>query len=84
MMAIGCYDFIKETGLKIPMDLGVVGFDDIFVSQYLTPPLTTVRVRIEEIGKNAADILLKRIKEEMKSVKVNIKVSSELVIRESC
>jgi DNA-binding LacI/PurR family transcriptional regulator len=84
MMAIGCYDFIKETGLKIPMDLGVVGFDDIFVSQYLTPPLTTVRVRIEEIGKNAADILLKRIKEEMKSAKVNIKVSSELVIRESC
>ena len=84
MMAIGCYDFIKEQGLKIPGDIGVVGFDDIFVSQYLTPPLTTVRARIEEIGKNAADILIKRITEEIPSAKLTIKASSELIVRNSC
>jgi len=84
MMAIGCYDFAKESGLKIPDDIGIVGFDDIFVAQYLTPPLTTIRVHIEEIGKNAADILIRRIKKEIMPARLSIKASSELIIRESC
>jgi DNA-binding LacI/PurR family transcriptional regulator len=84
MMAIGCYDFMRESGLRIPSDIGVVGFDDIFVAQYLTPPLTTIRVHIEEIGKSAADILIKRIKKEIMPAKLSIKASSELIIRDSC
>jgi LacI family transcriptional regulator len=84
MMAIGCYDFIKQNNLRIPIDIGVVGFDDIFVSQYLTPPLTTVRVQIEEIGQKAADLLLKRIKNEDNSPKQTVNISTELVIRGSC
>ena len=54
MMAIGCYDYIYKKGLKIPDDIAVAGFDDIFVAQYLSPALTTVRIHIEDIGKQAA------------------------------
>lgn len=84
MMAIGCYDYIQKAGLKIPQDIGVAGFDDIFVSQYLSPSLTTVRINIEDIGKRAADTLIQRINNEIKSDNVSYKASSELVIRESC
>ena len=52
---------LKQINLRIPKDIGVVGFDDIFVSQYLNPPLTTVQVNIEEVGKKAAELLLKKI-----------------------
>jgi len=84
MMAIGCYNFAQQKNLKIPDDIAVAGFDDIFVSQYLRPALTTVRIQIEEIGKHAADLLIKRIRKEIKSSSVTFKASSELIIRESC
>jgi LacI family transcriptional regulator len=84
MMAIGCYDYIKQIKLQIPKDIGVVGFDDIFVSQYLTPPLTTVQVKIEEIGKKAADILIKRIQSVNGVPSVAVNIPTELIIRESC
>jgi len=84
MMAIGCYDQISRAGLKIPDDIGVVGFDDIFVSQYLTPPLTTVRVHIEDIGKKAADLLIKRIKNEITNSVLSVKATCELIFRKSC
>jgi len=84
MMAIGCYDYIKQIKLQIPKDIGVVGFDDIFVSQYLTPPLTTVQVKIEEIGRKAADILIKRIQSLNGVPPIAVNIPTELIIRESC
>lgn len=84
MMAIGCYDYIWKRGLKIPEDIAVAGFDDIFVSQYLSPALTTVRIQIEEIGRRAADTLIQKINNNGLSPKVVFKASSELIIRESC
>jgi LacI family transcriptional regulator len=84
MMAIGCYDQISRAGLKIPDDIGVVGFDDIFVSQYLTPPLTTVSVHIQDIGKKAAELLLKRIKNEFTTSVLSVKATCELIFRKSC
>jgi LacI family transcriptional regulator len=83
MMAMGCYEVIKEAGLKIPGDFGVAGFDDIIISQYLAPPLTTVKVQIMEIGKQAANLLMNRMEGDHSKIK-NIKISTELVIRNSC
>ena len=83
MMALGCYDILNSKGYKIPDEIGVVGFDDIFLSHYLTPALTTVRVQIEEVGRKAADILVKRLNGDT-SKWHEIKVSTELVVRESC
>ena len=84
MMAIGCYDYIKQIKLQIPKDIGVVGFDDIFVSQYLNPPLTTVHVNIEEVGKKAAELLLKKIQSNNGIQSSVINIPTELIIRESC
>ncbi len=85
MMALGCYKAIRSFGLDIPNDIGVAGFDDIFISQFLTPRLTTVHVPIAEIGRTAAASLLDRIEneDEDKTEKTNIKsikISTGLVI----
>ena len=84
MMAIGCYDFIKQLKLQIPQDIGVVGFDDIFVSQYLNPPLTTVHVNIDEVGKRAAELLLNKIQITNNIPASVVHIPTELILRESC
>lgn len=52
-MAIGCYEVIKEAGLKIPDDISVVGFDDDPTARYLDPALTTMLVPHEDMGRRA-------------------------------
>jgi DNA-binding LacI/PurR family transcriptional regulator len=84
MMAVGCYKAITSFGLNIPDDIGVVGFDDIFVSQFLTPRLTTVHVPIFEIGKTAAELLLKRIDNPGLDEFNHTKVTTGIVIGKSC
>jgi DNA-binding LacI/PurR family transcriptional regulator len=83
MMALGCYDAMEKSGLKIPQHMAVAGFDDIFLSQYLSPSLSTVRVQIEEVGRKAADILISRMNGDKAKQKHHIKISTELVIRNS-
>ncbi|WP_344804266.1 LacI family DNA-binding transcriptional regulator [Microlunatus ginsengisoli] len=61
-MAMGAYDAIKERGLRIPDDVAVVGFDDqVIISAYLRPPLTTVALPFEEMGARAVEVLLARL-----------------------
>jgi len=84
MMALGCYDAMEKAGLKIPHHTAVVGFDDIFISRYLSPALTTVRVQIEEVGRKAADLLVKRMNSDNSKKTSRIKISTGLVIRSSC
>ncbi|MDO8548775.1 MAG: LacI family DNA-binding transcriptional regulator [Ignavibacteria bacterium] len=84
MMALGCYDAASKAGIKIPEDIGIAGFDDIFVAKYLSPGLTTVRVQIEEVGKTAAEILMKKIQGRNGSSHPVVKISTQLVIRGSC
>ena len=60
-MAVGAYRAIHEFGLQIPEDIAVASFNDISVAQFLNPPLSTVRLPSEEIGKSAVDMLLERI-----------------------
>jgi LacI family transcriptional regulator len=57
-MAIGCYEAIKEAGLAIPRDIAVVGFDDHMTARHLEPPLTTVLVPHEDMGRRAVTHLL--------------------------
>jgi DNA-binding LacI/PurR family transcriptional regulator len=83
MMALGCYDVMEKSGLKIPGDIAVAGFDDIFISRYLSPPLSTVRVQIEEVGRKAADILINRMNGDNSKKKHHAKISTGLVIRNS-
>ncbi|SOC82687.1 transcriptional regulator, LacI family [Ensifer adhaerens] len=60
-MAIGAYRAFQEAGLSIPSDIAVASFNDIPVSQFLNPPLSTVRIRSESIGETAVDLLIERL-----------------------
>jgi len=53
-MALGAMAACWEKGLSIPRDVSITGFDDLPAASYSTPPLTTVRQPIEEIGRLAA------------------------------
>ena len=83
LIALGAIQFIEEKGYKIPDDISIVGFDDIYVSSFLNPPLTTVRQPASKMGKVAAETLLNRIKspEEFKPEKFVIE--GDLIVRKS-
>lgn len=82
-VALGAIEAINDEGLKVPDDISVIGFDDSEISQYVTPKLTTVRQACDEIGKEAADILIDQINRKEK-VTVNKVIPVELIIRDSC
>lgn len=60
-MALGLLRAFNETGVRVPEDVSVVGFDDQPESGYFTPPLTTVHQDFEELGRRCMDIMLKEI-----------------------
>jgi LacI family transcriptional regulator len=60
-MAIGCLAALRARGLRVPDDVSLVGFDDIPIARYLTPPLTTVQVPIAELGRRAMSRLLSAV-----------------------
>ncbi len=62
--AIGAYRAIGERGLSIPRDISVVGFDDIELGQALNPPLTTVHVSGEQVGRVAFERLYRQIRDD--------------------
>ena len=61
ILAIGAVKGLYEAGKTVPEDYSVVGFDDLEISQYLTPGLTTVKQQISLKGQKAVDLLLKHI-----------------------
>ncbi len=80
--AVGAIRAIKETGLRVPEDISVVGFDDIREAAYHLPSLTTVRQPMRKIGALAAEVLIERI-EGRDGHGAGILVEPELVVRES-
>jgi len=80
--AIGAITALQSTDLRVPEDIAIVGFDDIYISQYLSPPLTTVRVPIELAGFTAAQQLIHIINQE--PVERRVLLPTELIIRRSC
>ncbi|MCA0756759.1 LacI family DNA-binding transcriptional regulator [Paenibacillus sp. N4] len=81
-MAVGALRALHEHGVKVPEDMAVVGFDDIEVSEYLNPPLTTVRVHTELMGRTAVQLLLERI--GGREAAVHMTINTTLIVRESC
>lgn len=84
MMAIGCLAALAEAGVRVPQDIALAGFDDIPIARYVTPPLTTVRVRIAELGSLALDRLASAIENPGRSAAQHQTLRAELVVRQSC
>src|SRR5260370_34314985 len=88
--AVFCYDDLTALGalaaarsvdVSVPGDLSVVGFDDLFVSSYTAPPLTTIRQPMREMGRRAAELLLALLRGEV--AEKEVKFQGSLVVRES-
>jgi len=83
--AIGALSAVIDTGRTVPGDVSIVGFDDMAVSAYIRPALTTIRHPIEEIGQKAVQVLLSMIQGEFTADSwPHLLVEPELVVRESC
>ncbi len=81
--AIGAMTAIKESGLGIPKDIAIVGFDDIPVAVHTFPRLTTVRQPTLRQGSIAAEMLLNRIESSEPKDREEQLLQCELIIRES-
>lgn len=80
MMALGALIAAKEMGLRVPEDLSIVGWDDLFVSGLPQINLTTMQVPKWELGGNAARLLLRRIADRDAAVDVRL-VRPQLIVR---
>ena len=59
-MAIGVYQALYQNGLEAGKDIAIVGYDNIEIAQYMTPPLTTIHQPKKELGQLAVEMLINR------------------------
>jgi len=84
-MLLGSILFLKEKRINIPGEIGIISFDDTEWGTILDPPITVIQQPVKEIAITAAEILLKKIENNNKSVKPIIHtLNTNLVIRRSC
>ncbi len=83
MVAMGVYRAANELELEIPRDISVIGFDGIDFAELLGPPLTTVSIVPEQLGRKAAELLIKVIRNETGRGTIKEWVEPELIERGS-
>jgi DNA-binding LacI/PurR family transcriptional regulator len=85
-MAIGAMEKIKQTGLRIPQDIAVVGFDNLKISGFMEPKLTTVAKPMYRMGLVAARLLFDLMEEDEQKEQEpqEILIQSKLKVRKSC
>lgn len=81
-VAFGAIKRIEESGFKVPDDISVVGFNNVPVSEFYVPPLTTMEMNSFQVGEKACELLLSCINNKDSSFARTI-VSSEIIIRDS-
>ncbi|WP_370641016.1 MULTISPECIES: ribose operon transcriptional repressor RbsR [unclassified Pantoea] len=81
-MAVGVYHALFQAGLSVPQDMAVVGYDDIELARYLTPPLSTVHQPKDALGELAIDTLINRLRDPDASQQM-LELTPELVERGS-
>ncbi|MBA4344332.1 MAG: LacI family transcriptional regulator [Methylibium sp.] len=82
LMALGALRAAAEKGIKVPQQLSIVGFDDIELSSYVFPGMTTVGCSIRELGREAGRVLIDRIENPGAPLK-DVQLTPRLVLRES-
>lgn len=82
--AIGAIRALEEMGLRVPADVSVLGFDDIYAAAFHNPALTTIRQPLFEMGRMAAETLLRQLSEGRKTDRADIvSVEPTLIVRQS-
>lgn len=82
-MALGLLRALGESGVRVPEDISVVGFDDLPQSQWASPPLTTVRQPLSDMGAIAARTILALARGEEPGSPRRMELSTDLVVRDS-
>ncbi|NWG17327.1 MAG: LacI family DNA-binding transcriptional regulator [Chloroflexi bacterium] len=83
IVATGALKAALESGLRVPQDISIVGFDDIELAQYLSPALTTMRQPIEVLSREALRLLTTIITDSEIREEVLVRITPELVVRQS-
>ncbi len=83
LLTLGALKTIHENELHIPEDISIVGFDDMYWSSSLNPPLTAVRQSGYDIGGLATELLVKKIAHPEASTS-SVVLDTELIVRHSC
>jgi DNA-binding LacI/PurR family transcriptional regulator len=81
--AMGALSAARDRGLNIPGDIAIVGFDNVPLSAFTTPPLTTVEQPTAEQGRRAAEMLLERIEGKVEGEHREVSFDCRLIVRAS-
>jgi len=83
LLAVGALSALARHGLRVPEDVGVVGFDDTELARHSSPPLTTMRIYSRDMARSAVRRVLERIEcGSLPAIKVEYPI--DLIVRESC
>lgn len=85
-MAAGVYDYCYENNIRIPEDISIIGYDNVELSEYLIPKLTTCQINSGDIGKKSAKELLNKLQSEDKgneSEERIVYVDCDMIFRDS-
>jgi LacI family xylobiose transport system transcriptional regulator len=82
LQALGVLDAARASGLRVPEDLSIVGYDDIPLARWVTPPLTTVHQPLRRMGEEAARLVI-RLSEETVESTPRMDLATSLVVRDS-
>lgn len=83
MMALGCLFAFNDAGVAVPSTIALAGFDDIPIARVVSPPLTTVRVQMAELGARALECLAAEISAPGTTPAAAVVLATELVVRAS-
>ena len=81
-IAVGCYRAIQEAGLTVGKDISVVGFNDISIAKYMSPPLTTLHIYMDFMGAEAVSLLEERLHRGREVCK-RVYIPAKLTLRDS-
>ncbi|SDY30759.1 LacI family transcriptional regulator [Evansella caseinilytica] len=81
-MAIGAIRALHEGGKSVPGDVAVISVNDIELAAFMTPPLTTVKIYSEQIGRTAVNLLIEKL--HGRDIPLKVVVPTKLIVRGSC
>lgn len=84
LMAAGCIQAAATRGLQVPRDLALVGYDDRYLADALSPPLTSYAYPLNLMGQKATHLLIDRLLRRKARFVPSMKVAGRMIIRASC
>lgn len=83
IIAFGVLKALRERNISVPLEMSVIGFDDIAQSSYSAPPLTTVRQPKYEVGAMSVNVLIRRIRDEGPKERCSAFFDTDFIVRET-